>query len=791
MNSEWREVILPQQCFSPLIPLDSAAASCHTHMMHEKELRLALICYGGVSLAVYMHGITKEIWHLVRASYAHNCDQSNVPLSASAHVYTELLAHIEAKAALQLRVLPDIIAGASAGGINGIFLAQAIAQGQSLDPLTALWLEKADIEALIAPEARTSSAFYHGLATPFVKRLLKSSDMDIASQVSPEAHEEVEHKLGEFVKARWFAPPFGGVEFTQVLLDALHAMAQGPRNPRLLPQGQPLDLFVTVTDFYGHQQKLKLHSPAEISEVEHRLTLAFKDGGAGMGDIPSLVFAARATASFPGAFPPFKVDELDAALAARGEAWPERNAFLQRVFPADIQNPEDLVLIDGSVLTNAPFKPAIEALKERPARREIDRRFVYIEPNPGGATIGAGLGARSENPGFFSTILGAMSGIPREQPIVDSLHALDTRSDQIRRMRKIVDALRTETDVAIEKMFGMTFLLDHPTPERLAAWRAKAQTQAAQQAGYSYSVYVQLKRAGIIEDLCQLQARLAGQSAPEQLSQHRRAIEDALAGALPVDNRAAQNIHFFQQYDLKYRIRRLRFVARRLAEAAARSEISREAAGHVRTVVFQALAAYLDRESTGFYADLPSADSAIFVKMLAEHMALSKIDAQTDAAMAATLKACPKALRRTILLAYLGFPFFDISTLALLQGEGLDEFDPIRIDRIAPDDASTLRAGGVQATLKGVEFHNFGAFFSRAYRENDYLWGRLHGAERLIDIVVSTLEADCALSSQVILNFKLKVFKAILAEERAQLTHIAPQFAQIEREIAAQEQAIP
>ena len=32
------------------------------------ELRLALICYGGVSLAVYMHGVTKELHKLVRAS---------------------------------------------------------------------------------------------------------------------------------------------------------------------------------------------------------------------------------------------------------------------------------------------------------------------------------------------------------------------------------------------------------------------------------------------------------------------------------------------------------------------------------------------------------------------------------------------------------------------------------------------------------------------------------------------------------------------------------------------------
>ena len=33
--------------------------------MREKELRIALVCFGGVSLAVYMHGITKEILKLV------------------------------------------------------------------------------------------------------------------------------------------------------------------------------------------------------------------------------------------------------------------------------------------------------------------------------------------------------------------------------------------------------------------------------------------------------------------------------------------------------------------------------------------------------------------------------------------------------------------------------------------------------------------------------------------------------------------------------------------------------
>ena len=38
--------------------------------MREKELRIALVCFGGISLAVYMHGVTKELLKLIRASRA-------------------------------------------------------------------------------------------------------------------------------------------------------------------------------------------------------------------------------------------------------------------------------------------------------------------------------------------------------------------------------------------------------------------------------------------------------------------------------------------------------------------------------------------------------------------------------------------------------------------------------------------------------------------------------------------------------------------------------------------------
>src|SRR3546814_11990842 len=93
-------------------------------------------------------------------------------------------------------------------------------------------------------------------------------------------------------------------------------------------------------------------------------------------------------------------------------------------------------------------------------------------------------------------------------------------------------------------------------------------------------------------------------------------------------------------------------------------------------------------------------------------------------------------------------------------------FDPVKVDRIAPDDAATIRGGGAEATLKGIQFNSFGAFFSRTYRENDYLWGRLHGAERLIDILVSTLPQKLALPPDRVLAFKRREIGRAWCRER-------------------------
>ena len=766
--------------------------------MREKELRLALVCYGGISLAVYMHGITKEIWRLVRASRAHH---DGAPVSDGIQgVYRQLIDEVETAGSTKVRVLADIVAGASAGGINGIFLAQAITTGQSLDPLTDLWLESADVEALIDPDAAPSSRFSKMWALPLAW-MAAGRSAETVEQLDEATREEVRAKLSHFVRSRWFEPPFGGSIFTGLLLDAFAAMAASERGPRLLPPGQPLDLFVTVTDFAGHPERLTLNSPPEVLETEHRLVIDFSDHGHAattLAAIPELAFAARATSSFPGAFPPFTVAELDDVLKTRDERWAGRSDFLKRALPRQYAagQAENAVLIDGSVLANAPFRPAIDALKNRPARREIDRRFVYIDPKPG---IRLRLTKGGGQPGFFQTIIGALSDLPRQQPIGDNLTALADRSARIDRMRGILHALRPGVEAEVEALFGHTLFLDRPTAPRLVAWRRRAQQAAAVKAGYSYAAYGHLKLAGVVETITALLYHIGGEPGQTRWRRIRQSIEAAIAARGFGDvapafsgKDSAATIDFLRTFDIGFRIRRLRLVARRLSEietAVADPAGEDGAMAAMREAIYDSLAAYLDRQRSDQHAALSErvrrlrGDAGDLLDALATSLALPRLDADTDERLATGFAALDKASRRVLLLAYLGFPYFDTATMPLLQGEGLDEFDPIKVDRISPDDAISIRSGGAEATLKGIQFNSFGAFFSRAYRENDYLWGRLHGAERMIDITVSTLPPNVRMKPGRVAAIKRGAFVAILDEEEPRLTKIAPLFKELRREV--------
>jgi patatin-related protein len=755
--------------------------------MRHKELRIALVCYGGVSLAVYMHGVTKELWKLLRASRTFHAGPETQAPTGSEAVYAGLLGHLQEAHGLRLSVLADIVAGASAGGVNSVFLAQAIHSGQSLDPLTELWLSEADIDVLLDPDARPAARSAKFWMTPVASYLLRPGN-GVSTSVAPETRQEVRDKLSRLIRSRWFEPPFSGIGLSRLLARALVAMADGPSGPPLLPAGHPIDLFVTATDFAGQMRPLRLHSPALVHESEHRLSIGFRattpeEPGQPLAPMLDLVFAARATSSFPGAFPPLQVAEIERLEQQEDLAWDSREAFLGRILPehARAGDLEQVALIDGSVLVNAPFADAMAVLRDRPAHREVDRRFVYVDPTPDRSYLRTREHAGP--PGFVSTIFGAISAIPREQPIRDNLEALENASREMATLSAIIESLRPEIEETVEKLFGRTLFFDKPTAKRLGAWRARALKATWEQAGFAYHGYSQVKFAGMVAML----ARTIAEGAPQLGSRQR--IGDALTAHLAesgLDRLSAlrggaseQAIALFRAHDLAYRIRRLRLLARRAAQDKhADPDTDEDAADHLLAAIYEALALYQACGPTASLGeDFAEVAARVFedpgevIAFMARSRDLAGLDARADALIADALAAMPGASRRRLLLAYLGFPFYDTVTLPLLRGEGTTEFNPAKVDRISPDDCHAIGGDETRdgATLRGTEFYNFGAFFSRAYRENDYLWGRLHGAERLIDLIASTLEdglVDPALLGQA----RRDAFLAILDEEEGRLT---------------------
>src|SRR3546814_20746516 len=112
-------------------------------------------------------------------------------------------------------------------------------------------------------------------------------------------------------------------------------------------------------------------------------------------------------------------------------------------------------LFPYTTLFRSPFRPAIGALRNRPAHREVDRRFVYIDQKPGRRSVS--LGSRDGQPGFFTTILKALSDLPREQPIRDNLEAIEGMSRRTRQMRRIVAGLTPQVAAALHRQLGGPF----------------------------------------------------------------------------------------------------------------------------------------------------------------------------------------------------------------------------------------------------------------------------------------------------------------------------------------------
>ena len=124
-----------------------------------------------------------------------------------------------------------------------------------------------------------------------------------------------------------------------------------------------------------------------------------------------------------------------------------------------------------------------------------------------------------------------------------------------------------------------------------------------------------------------------------------------------------------------------------------------------------------------------------------------------------------------MLINYLGFPFWDVLALPMTSGREMGELNEILVDRISPQDVHSLKGFQGIDSLRGIAFGHFAAFFSRAYRENDYLLGRLHAADRLIEIVCDSAGLDSMPGQFDKTAFKKRAFGNILDSEEKHLRH--------------------
>ncbi|MEU9488801.1 patatin-like protein [Streptomyces decoyicus] len=294
------------------------------------ETRLALVLNGGVSLAVWMGGVTHELDLLRRASSG--TDSAGAVVDADRPVF-EIWERLARKARTKVSI--DIISGTSAGGLNGLLLATALARGSALPNLREMWEESAALDKLLKP-----------LPNPLNSVL-------------------------------------SGESFKEKIKNALNAIGDCSACPL-----QPITLFVTATALDGRSKQFRDGFGAEFDVRDHRRLYRLQQGERvtytkkdcrtwemtwklhtdfEKANEETLVLAARATASFPVAFNPVSENLL---MKYRQEP------------PAVLRFPASCVM-DGGVLNNAPFGPVLDAIARRKIDLPVQRVVVFIVPSAG------------------------------------------------------------------------------------------------------------------------------------------------------------------------------------------------------------------------------------------------------------------------------------------------------------------------------------------------------------------------------------------------------------------------
>lgn len=759
--------------------------------MRNIELRIGLVCYGGVSLAVYMHGVTRELHAFIEASRRFDGRKSggaarrDYRADETGKSYYDAFAKF-AEAGIELSATIDIIAGTSAGGINGILLAKALARNASQAEVKQLWMKEADLRKLLRPRfigplwaraGRSSVALARRLGTPFAP-----------------------------LKAEHFA--------THVLralesMDTPHTGVVAGKT--LLPDGGSLDLYAPTTDLDGYDVLVPSGSGGfsqrdrHYAQVMHFSASSTNTESFGPDASPALAFACRATSSFPGAFPPIGLTTFAHEVRRKNvlETIKDRVNF-QYVAGPNSNNARHAWFVDGGLLNNAPFDLVINAIARKPAEERVFRRLIYIQPDPGKELEvpreEAG-GAKVTPPTWVNGVTRSLFSARGSNSLVNELNKLRDMNYRIDQISAIVDQQKLQVRNELEDLAGR---LKEGSLERVVAAGADlgsdtVQLRVQEKLGLAYNTYTHLKWDAVATSVADAIAQHYSWAPDSSEATFTKAATIAQTREWASGVEALDLSKYLQYIDIPYRTRRLSFLIAGLNELYAQHEdeslnpvkkrlwsvldrlnqIPREAMQQLskESSSLHFLEPDVIRESIGLSLEEFLADHEVDFRTLfvAYAEAVTKLTEAAGYARGALwaefvteTETWPMDIRCDLAARYLGFPLWDgliFPTIALSQ---LPQFTPIQVAQFSPLRATALTPPDPAGKLKGRAFHHFSGFFDEQWRQNDYLWGRLDTAElilRELESVYGEAVRDAGESTPFTGNLLRDVLRAVLDSE--------------------------
>ena len=302
-----------------------------------QALRLATTMTGGVSLAIWMAGVAREInlvsqasqWRRVGGTFPTRSKLTK-DSAACLKLYAELID------LLDIVVDVDVLSGTSAGGINAALLAWSRVTGSDLGGLRDLWLDLGALTDLLRdPRDKSTPSLLYGDERMFAA---------LATQIP---------KLGT-----------------------------GPFPPAAFPGGAGIPsttLYITTTLLTGETSRFTDSFGTLVQDDDRRGLFTFTETDlAKTGTIPALALAARSSASFPAAFEPSFIPFTDGTDKNGGvPARPAMASF------TNITRPHWVA--DGGLLDNQPIDVLLQRIFDRPASRPVRRVLLFVVPSSGPA----------------------------------------------------------------------------------------------------------------------------------------------------------------------------------------------------------------------------------------------------------------------------------------------------------------------------------------------------------------------------------------------------------------------